>query len=81
MKLKQYLFGILVCLYAGASFAQTPTQQVAAIQYYYDTDPGVGIAGNGAVIQFTPTTNYNQTLSLTLPVLNNGFHNLYIRGA
>jgi subtilase family serine protease len=80
MKLKQYLFGILVCLYAGASFAQTPTQQVAAIQYYYDTDPGVGIAGNGAVIQFTPTTNYNQTLSLTLPVLNNGFHNLYIRG-
>ena len=81
MKLKQICFGVLMCLFGNFVYAQSPTQQVTAVQYFYNTDPGVGISGNGGVIQFAPTSNYNQNLSLTIPgSLNNGFHNLYIRG-
>ncbi|MBK8685412.1 MAG: hypothetical protein IPN26_10675 [Bacteroidetes bacterium] len=30
------------------------SQQITAYQYYFDTDPGVGIAGNGAIVPGLP---------------------------
>ena len=35
--------------------AQNHTQTVTAIQYYFDTDPGVGVTGNGGILSVTPT--------------------------
>ena len=56
------------------------TQQVTALQYYYNSDPGVGIAGNGAIINVTPSGNLDQTFSLPVPAsLPNGIHKLYVR--
>ncbi|MEP6795288.1 MAG: CARDB domain-containing protein, partial [Saprospiraceae bacterium] len=55
-------------------------QDVTAYQYYFDTDPGVGLAGNGAIVPITQTSNFNQTVAITVPnSLANGFHNLYVR--
>ncbi len=60
--------------------AQSPSQQITAWQYYFNTDPGQGIAGNGAIIPVTPAASVTQTLNITLPLsLSNGFHQLYIR--
>ncbi len=49
---------------------------IAAVEYFIDTDPGVG---NGTPLATTGgqtiTTNYN----IVLPTLTTGFHNLFIR--
>lgn len=56
------------------------TQQVTTIQYYFNTDPGVGVSGNGAIIAVVPTSDLNQTFSISLPgSLGLGIHQLYIR--
>ncbi len=80
MKLRKYLFGILMWLVAGFSYAQSPTQQVNAIQYYFNTDPGVGVAGNGAIVLYSPADSLVETMSIPLNSLPAGFHSLYIRG-
>lgn len=60
--------------------AQSPSQQITAWQYYFNTDPGEGIAGNGAIVPITPAASVSQTLSITLhPSIATGFHQLYIR--
>lgn len=77
------LITILYCLLWGALSglnAQSPTQLVTAIQYFFDTDPGFGIPGNGAVLPITPTANYQQTLQVIVPTdLGGGIHFLYVR--
>jgi hypothetical protein len=58
----------------------TSTDEITAYQYYFDTDPGVGVAGNGAVVPISPTSGYSATIAISLPnTLANGFHNLYVR--
>jgi len=60
--------------------AQSPSQQITSWQYFFDTDPGVGIAGNGALIPAIPASTVNQTFSINLPGnLAVGFHTLYVR--
>lgn len=71
-----WIFGLLL---AASASAQNHTQLVAAYQYYFDTDPGVGIAGNGAIVPITPTANFNQTVAITTPALSAGLHTLYVR--
>ncbi len=75
-KIRLWIFGLLL---AASASAQNHTQLVTAYQYYFDTDPGVGMAGNGAVVAITPTANFNQTVAITTPVLNTGLHTLYVR--
>lgn len=49
-------------------------------QYFYDEDPGFGIAGNGAVVAVNPDSIYLNTLSINLPnTLSDGFHQLFVR--
>jgi hypothetical protein len=57
------------------------TNSVNAYQYYFDTDPGVGVAGNGAVVSIAATTNYNQAININIigAGLSNGFHQLFMR--
>jgi subtilase family serine protease len=79
MKTIRLWAGIACVLCTIACFAQV-TQQVTALQYFYDTDPGVGVAGNGAVMAVTPTADLDQTYSFPLPgSFTNGFHQLYVR--
>ena len=69
----------MFCLIFFAS-AQNQTQQVTAIQYFYNNDPGVGVAGNGAIVSVTPSASISQLFSLGLPSsLTNGINQLYIR--
>ena len=56
------------------------SNMVTAYQYYFDNDPGVGVAGNGAIVNITPTANFNSTVAVTIPnSLSIGFHNLFVR--
>ncbi|MEI6816517.1 MAG: HYR domain-containing protein [Bacteroidota bacterium] len=77
---------IVSCLFIGSyCIAQTippsrVSQQVTALQYYFNTpDPGVGQAGNGAIIQITPTNNLTQQLTIPVSNLPLGINNLYVR--
>src|SRR6188768_550763 len=79
MKTIRLWAGIVCVLCTIVCFAQV-TQQVTALQYFYDTDPGVGVAGNGAVISVAPTGDLDQAYSFPLPgSFTNGFHHLYVR--
>lgn len=71
-----WIFGVLLAVSASA---QNHTQLVTAYQYYFDTDPGIGVAGNGAIVPITPTANFNQTVAIISPVLSVGLHTLYLR--
>lgn len=77
------LLGIILCLLLGAATntqAQNQTQLVTAVQYFFDTDPGLGQNGNGAVLNITPTANYQQTIQVNVPAsLGGGIHFLYVR--
>ncbi|MFN0217052.1 MAG: LamG-like jellyroll fold domain-containing protein [Saprospiraceae bacterium] len=56
--------------------AQSPSQQITALEYYIDSDPGIG---NGAAIPVTSSSSINETFTITIPTLSTGFHNLFIR--
>ncbi len=77
--IRLFMIWITVAGFAASLHAQT-TQQVTAIQYYYNTDPGVGNAGNGAIFSVTPAANIDQVFPFNVPAtLANGFHYLYVR--
>ena len=54
----------------------TATSQVAALEYYWDTDPGFGSA---TAIPVSPSTEVSTTQALPLSNLNTGIHNLTVR--
>lgn len=61
-------------------FSQSNTQQVTAIQYFFDTDPGVGVPGNGGIISVAPASSIDQSFPLSLPAgIGSGIHNVYVR--
>lgn len=67
----------LICtifLLTGYTFAQPAINRV---EYFYDTDPGMG---NGTNIPVTQGVNIsNQTAAVNINNLSDGLHNLYIR--
>ena len=54
-------------------FAQ---QNINSIEYYFDADPGVG---NATTVTVTPNANINESFTLPIGNLTEGFHALYIR--
>ncbi len=54
----------------------TGNQNIAALEYFYDTDPGVG---NGTPISVTPGTAVSAALPLPTTGLAAGFHRLFVR--
>jgi len=80
MKSHRFLFWLIRIFARNQAISQPPTEQVTAIQYYFNTDPGVGVDGNGGIITVTPDADINETFSITVSnTLSTGFHNLYIR--
>lgn len=80
MKLRLASVVLMACLTGLCHYHSAAQNNVAAIQYYFNTDPGVGNTGNGGIIAITPTADFNQTIAITVPnTIPNGFNNLYIR--
>ncbi len=68
------------CCFCSIAAAQNRTQQITALQYYFNTDPGAGVTGNGAVISVTPDSVFNQSVSMVIPGnLSEGLHTLFVR--
>ncbi len=64
----------------AAAQADSLSYEIDAVQYFYDTDPGVGNAGNGGVVNITPVNPLNQTFNFPLPAaITDGLHYLYVR--
>jgi gliding motility-associated-like protein len=53
-------------------------QDITAFEYFFDTDPGIGLA-TAANPSASPTVN-DFTISIPVSSLSNGFHTLYLRG-
>jgi hypothetical protein len=70
MKQLQLLFLLLL------SHVVVFAQRIERVEYFYDTDPGLG---NASVINFTPADSINITTSLSTSSLSIGFHRLYVR--
>ena len=82
MRMNKLIIALCIIVIAGSALrAQSPSQQITALQYYFDTDPGAGVPGNGAIIQVTPAETVSQTYNIAAGDINgDGFHQLYIRG-
>ena len=78
--MKTRILAILIATICCASLLAQNTTHVTAIQYYFNSDPGVGINGNGGVVNVPPTDDLSTVLNISLPgSLDPGLHNLYIR--
>ena len=71
MKTKICVF-IMQCLFF-VGFAQ---QNINSFEYYFDADPGVG---NATTVTITANANINDSFTLPIGNLTEGFHTLYIR--
>lgn len=58
-----------------SNFAQD-SPAIKAVEYFFDTDPGVG---SGTALSLTEGDSIDQVLSIALPTLEKGFHKLFIR--
>ncbi|NOS91417.1 MAG: T9SS type B sorting domain-containing protein [Cyclobacteriaceae bacterium] len=56
----------------------TSAQDITAFEYFFDSDPGIGLA-TAANPSASPTVN-DFTISISVSSLSNGFHTLYLRG-
>ncbi len=56
----------------------TNAQNITAFEYFFDTDPGIGLA-TPANPTASPTVS-DFTISIPVSSLSNGFHTLYLRG-
>ncbi|WP_310559926.1 T9SS type A sorting domain-containing protein, partial [Flavobacterium sp.] len=52
------------------------TSPIAAVEYFIDTDPGVG---KGIALNTAGGLSVSETFNIALPTLTAGFHNLFIR--
>ena len=55
------------------------SDSIKEVQYFFDNDSGVAVTTNGGVLSLTPEMSVNQSLSIALPNLSSGIHNLYVR--
>ena len=74
------ILSCLLLLLSSNAIGQA-SQYITAYQYYFDTDPGVGVAGNGAIITLpSPVSDLEITFDISIPLsLAKGMHSLYIR--
>lgn len=78
--------GLLLCLYfsgpgakAQINFplpAHAPMGNITALEYFFDTDPGMG---NGMNISIVPGADITATPNIDISGLNPGIHRLYLR--
>ncbi len=65
------LFFLAVCLYGISS-----AQNITAVEYFFDTDPG---AGGGTAVSITAATSLDKTFDVSITSLADGFHTLSVR--
>ena len=65
------LFSLAFCLY-GVSFAQN----ITAVEYFFDTDPG---AGSGMAVSITAATTISKSFDVSITSVSDGFHTLSVR--
>lgn len=66
------LFSLQSAICCQQSFAQ----HIDSVEYFFDTDPGVG---NGTMYAVTPSDSITDSVYISLSGLNPGFHNLFFR--
>ena len=71
--MKTYITLLLCCCFTVFGFSQSITD----IEYFYNTDPGIGNATQ--ITANANTGNLTQTLSLPVPIALSGFNTLYVR--
>jgi len=54
----------------------SPSTDVVAMEYFFDTDPGYG---NGTAVAITPGTTTSTAFNIDLSGLSTGFHKVYFR--
>ncbi|MEH6536311.1 MAG: hypothetical protein V7719_07965, partial [Psychroserpens sp.] len=67
---------------SGAGYVDPPEYNIVEVEYFFDTDTGVGNAGNGNIGgSFTVTDNLTINESFVIPItsLTDGLHILHIR--
>lgn len=70
--MKRILLSLLaVCLYGISS-----AQNITAVEYFLDTDPG---AGGGTAVSITAATSLDKTFDVSITSLADGFHTLSVR--
>ena len=78
----RYLFKLFFVVFflTGLTVNAQNTQQVTAVQFFFNTDPGIGNAGNGAIQNFTGNGIYTQSFNVMLPSnLSPGFNTFFVR--
>lgn len=71
--IQRILFFVVIFLVNYTCLSQN---NVTAIEYYFDTEPGVG---NGTALSITAGNTINETYSFDVSSLNVGYHFIYIR--
>lgn len=64
-------------IYVESSTGFADAVNIEALEYFVDTDPGIG---SGTAISVSPNSELSLTQSLDLTSLTPGFHTLYLRG-
>ena len=72
--MKSYPFIVLSCLFF--CFTMTGQSNISDIEYFFDSDPGVGNAIN---VDVTNTSTLNQNVSVSINSLISGIHILHVR--
>ena len=69
-----FLILLILCLFMGSARGNPAT--IAAAEYFFDTDPGVGLATPLAI---TPSSEIITFTNITATGLGRGLHTLYVR--
>lgn len=72
----KYIAGIITLLLLMLLAFKSQSQQVKAIEYFFNTDPGLG---NGTRINLTPSANIDVTVNFDMSALPVGLHQLFVR--
>ncbi|MBS1555621.1 MAG: gliding motility-associated C-terminal domain-containing protein [Bacteroidetes bacterium] len=72
LSVHRWLLVLFVVIATTNAFAQTITR----VEYFFDSDPGVG---NATALPVTPGTTINETYNLSTTALSAGFHTLNAR--
>ncbi|WP_276482472.1 MBG domain-containing protein [Paraflavitalea pollutisoli] len=71
----KYTLAVVVLLLSVC--ADSIAQSITKVEYFVDTDPGIG---NGTTVSVTPGTDVTASFQVNLTALTAGFHRLYTRG-
>lgn len=72
-----YRYILAVAILTLSVWTDSAAQSVTKVEYFVDTDPGIGL---GTAVPVTPGTDVTATFQVNINALATGFHRLYVRG-